>query len=321
MPIKLGVVMDPIRGIKPRKDSTFAMLLAGQARGWHLHYFEPKDLYVRDGAPRASAHRVSVRDDPADWYTLSPRGDVDLRTLDIILMRQDPPVDDGFLYVTHVLGMAERAGVLVANRPASVRDCNEKLFATEFPQCMVPTLAAPDAALLRAFIGEHQDVILKPLNAMGGTGVFRVTTESHNTGAIIEVLTHYGKTPIMAQKYIPEIRNGDKRILMIDGEPVPYALARIPAPGETRGNLAAGGHGEGRELSARDRWICQQVGPILREKGLYFVGLDVIGDYLTEINVTSPTCVRELDARFGLDIAGQLLDRLADIRSTRPAAR
>lgn len=311
MPIKLGVVMDPIGGIKPYKDSSFAMLLAGQARGWDLHYFEPRDLYVRDGVARGRAQTIAVNDNRTDWYTLSPRDEVALGELDIILMRQDPPVDDTFLYVTYVLEMAERAGTLVANRPASVRDCNEKLFATTFPQCMVPTLATADANRLRGFIAEHGDAILKPLNAMGGTGVFRVTATSHNTGAIIEVLTHYGSVPIMAQRYIPEIREGDKRILMINGEPVPFALARIPAPGETRGNLAAGGHGEGRGLSARDRWICQQVGPTLRQKGLHFVGLDVIGDYLTEINVTSPTCIRELDALYGLDLAGQLLDQLA----------
>lgn len=314
MPIKLGVVMDPIGGIKPYKDSTFAMLLAGQARGWELHYFEPRDLYVRDGVACGQTRAVTVRDDPAGWYTLSDRAEVTLGDLDIILMRQDPPVDNTFLYVTYVLEMAERAGVVIANRPASVRDCNEKLFATTFPQCMVPTLATADPQRLRGFIAEHGDAILKPLNAMGGSGVFRVTTSSHNTGAIIEVLTHYGSVPIMAQKYIPEIREGDKRILMIDGEPVPFALARIPAPGETRGNLAAGGHGEGRELSARDQWICRQVGPTLREKGLYFVGLDVIGDYLTEINVTSPTCIRELDSLYGLDIAGRLLDQLASLR-------
>lgn len=319
MTIKLGVVMDPLRGIKPRKDSTFAMLLAASARGWDLHYFEPRDLFVQDGLPFGLSRRASVRDDPADWHALGPQARIALAELDIILMRQDPPVDHTYLYVTHVLDMAERAGVLVANRPSSVRDCNEKLFATRFPQCMVPTLASADAALLRAFIDAHHDVILKPLDGMGGRGVFRLSAGGPNIGATIETLTSDGRVPVMAQAFIPAIREGDKRILLIDGEPLPFALARIPAEGETRGNLAAGGHGEGRELSAQDRWICSQVGPSLREKGLYFVGIDVIGNHLTEINVTSPTCIRELDALYGLDIAGRLLDTLAArCRTARP---
>lgn len=318
MTIKLGVVMDPIGDIKPRKDSSFAMLLAAAARGWELHYFEPRDLFVRDGVAFGLSRRVVVRDDPSDWHALSPPQSLPLAGIDIILMRQDPPVDPSYLYVTHVLEMAESAGVLVANRPAGVRDCNEKLFAARFPQCMVPTLATADAPLLRAFIDEHRDVILKPLDGMGGRGIFRLSSGGPNIGSTIEMLTAHGRVAVMAQAYIPAIREGDKRILLIDGEPVTYALARIPAEGETRGNLAAGGHGEGRELSARDRWICAQVAPTLREKGLFFVGLDVIGDYLTEINVTSPTCIRELDRLYGLDIAGSLLDTLA---ARRRAAR
>jgi len=320
MPVSLGVVMDPIRGIKPYKDSTFAMLLAARRRGWAIHYMEPADLYVRDGVARARWQRVEVRDNRDDWYTLAPGGDIALGDLDIILMRQDPPITNAFLYVTHILELAARAGALVANRPSAVRDANEKLFATWFPQCMVPTLVSCDDARLRAFIAEHRDVIVKPLDAMGGAGVFRLTADGPNIGATLEILTARGSLHVMAQRYIPEIRDGDKRILLIDGEPVPYGLARIPQGNEVRGNLAAGGRGEGRELTDRDRWICAQVAPKLKEMGLIFVGLDVIGDYLTEINVTSPTCIRELDQAYGLDIAGQLLDHLAGrLPATRPA--
>ncbi|MFZ5756450.1 MAG: glutathione synthase [Pseudomonadota bacterium] len=310
MPVTLGVVMDPIGTIKPYKDSTFAMLLAARARGWSIHYMEPGDLYVRDGVARAGWQQVELRDNRDDWHTLSPGGDLALGDLDIILMRQDPPITNAFLYVTHILELARQAGALVVNRPDSVRDANEKLFAAWFPQCMVPTLVSSDGQRLRGFIDEHRDVIVKPLDAMGGAGVFRLAADGPNIGATLEILTGNGELHVMAQRYIPEIRDGDKRILMIDGEPVPYALARIPQGGEVRGNLAAGGRGEGRALTARDRWICAQVGPKLREMGLIFVGLDVIGDYLTEINVTSPTCIRELDAAYGIDIAGQLLDHL-----------
>lgn len=311
MPVTLGVVMDPIQGIKPYKDSTFAMLLAARARGWHIRYFEPGDLYMRDGVARGRWRALEVRDDRADWYTLSTGGDLALAEIDIILMRQDPPITNAYLYITYILECAEAAGTLIANRPGSVRDANEKLFAARFPQCMVPTLVSSDSARLRQFIREQGDVIVKPLDAMGGAGVFRLTADGPNIGATLEILTALDTLHVMAQRYIPEICAGDKRILLINGEPVPFALARIPQDGETRGNLAAGGRGEGRELTARDRWIAAQVGPTLREKGLFFVGIDVIGDYLTEINVTSPTCIRELDAAFGLDIAGQLLDHLA----------
>jgi len=318
MPLSLGVVMDPIAGIRPYKDSTFAMLLAAQARGWPLHYMEPGDLYVRDGVARARWQQLSVRDDRDAWYTLRPGGDVALGELDIILMRQDPPITNAYLYVTHILGMAEAAGSLVVNRPASVRDANEKLFATRFPHCMVPTLVSSSSEHLRAFIREQVEVIVKPLDAMGGAGVFRLSAGGPNIGSTLEVLTDNGRLHVMAQRYIPEIRDGDKRILMIDGEPVPYALARIPQGDEIRGNLAAGGRGEARALTDRDRWIAQQVGPTLKAMGLVFVGLDVIGDWLTEINVTSPTCIREIDAAFGLDIAGQLLDHLAARRAAGP---
>jgi len=313
MSLNIGVVMDPIAHIKPWKDTTLAMLLEAQRRGWVLHYMEPADLYIRDGQVSAVTRDLQVRDDNQDWYTLGEPAPRDLTGLDMILMRQDPPFDAAYLYVTYMLEKLERQGVRVVNRPASVRDCNEKLFATDFPQCCVPTLVSGRAALLREFVKEQGDTVMKPLDAMGGTNVFRIEPGSSNLSVIIDVLTEDGKTPIMAQRFVPEIKQGDKRILMINGEPLPYSLARIPKEGEFRGNLAAGGTGEGRELTDRDRWICEQVGPTLKRKGLYFVGLDVIGDYLTEINVTSPTCVRELDQIFGINIAGQLFDALLDL--------
>ena len=312
MKIRLGVVMDPIDKIKPWKDSTFAMLLEAQRRGWTVFYLTPADLYVRDGTLCARARPLSVQDARDDYFELGEEAELDPTSLDMVLMRQDPPFNNEYLYVTYLLEKLEKNGVLVANRPASVRDCNEKLFATDFPQCCSPTLVSGRADRLREFVREVGDTVMKPLDGMGGSNIFHVTQDSPNISVIVDVLTGQGRTPIMAQRYIPEIRQGDKRILMIDGEPVPYALARVPAEGELRGNLAAGGTGVGRELSDQDRWICAQVGPTLKEKGLYFVGLDVIGDYLTEINVTSPTCIRELDGIYGLNIAGQLFDCLLE---------
>lgn len=310
MTIQLGVVMDPIEDIKPWKDTTLAMLLEARRRGWHIHYMTPPDLYVRDGRVRARVCDLDVRDDNHAWFEKGESRDMDLTGLDVMLMRQDPPFDNHYLYVTYMLEQLERDGVLVVNRPASVRDCNEKLFATWFPHCCVPTTASARTDVLREFVAEHRDTVMKPLDGMGGANVFRVVAGDPNTSGIIDILTRGGRTPIMAQRFIPEIRDGDKRILMINGEPVPWALARVPKEGELRGNLAAGGTGVGRELTERDRWICSQVGPVLREKKLYFVGLDVIGDYLTEINVTSPTCVRELDSLYNLNIAGDLFDSL-----------
>lgn len=310
MSIRLGVVMDPITSIKPWKDSTFAMLLEAQRRQWQLYYMTPADLSIRDGEPVATAAALQVSDRQQDWFSLGERQTLPLATLDMILMRQDPPFDNHYLYVTYILSLAEARGALVVNRTQSVRDCNEKVFATWFPQCCTPTLVSSSAALLRDFVSTQQDAVLKPLDGMGGSNIFRVRTGDTNLSVIIEVLTGHGRTPIMAQRYIPDIVSGDKRILMINGEPFPYALARVPKEGELRGNLAAGGNGVGRDLSDRDRWICAQVGPTLRDKGLYFVGLDVIGDYLTEINVTSPTCIRELDQIYAQNIAGQLFDCL-----------
>ncbi len=311
MTLKVGVVMDPIESINYKKDSSMAMLWAAQDRGWELYYMEQADLYARDGVAMARMAPLQVARNPQQWFTRGEYQQSPLTDLDVVLMRKDPPFDNEFIYSTYLLELAEKEGVLIVNRPQSLRDCNEKLFATHFPQCCPPVLVSRHPDLLRDFHNEHADVILKPLDGMGGSSIFRVKAEDPNVSVIIETLTNHGQQQIMAQKFIPEIKDGDKRILMIDGVPIEYCLARIPAKGETRGNLAAGGRGEGRPISDRDRWICEQVAPALKEKGLLFVGLDVIGDYLTEINVTSPTCIRELDDQFNLDIAGQLMDAIA----------
>lgn len=312
MTIKLGVVMDPIESINPKKDSTLAMLLAAQRRGWQLFYMQQQDLLLRDGTVHATLRPVEVRDDPHDWHTLSEPEFKPLADLDVILMRKDPPFDMQYIHTTYLLELAEAAGVLVVNKPQSLRDANEKLYTAWFPQCTPATLVSRDMKQLRAFLQEQGDVIVKPLEGMGGMSIFRLTLSDPNISVVLETLTSNGQHYIMAQRYIPEISQGDKRILLIDGRPIPYALARIPAAGETRGNLAAGGRGAGVPLSERDYWICEQVGPTLQKKGLVFVGLDVIGDYLTEINVTSPTCIRELDRQFNLDIAGELMECIAE---------
>lgn len=311
MAVKLGVIMDPIADINPKKDSTLAMLLAAQERSWELFYFEQSDLYSRQGQARGVARSLKVMHSLDSWFELSNVSDIALSELDVILMRKDPPFDSQFLYTTFFLENAQRAGTLIVNDPRSLRDCNEKVFATEFPQCCPPVVIASDAKIIKAFHREHHDIILKPLDGMGGASIFRVKPEDPNLSVIIETLSAHGTRSIMAQKYLPEIKQGDKRILLIDGNPVPYSLARIPADGETRGNLAAGGRGVAQPLTDRDRWICDQVAPTLREKGLLFVGIDVIGDFLTEINVTSPTCIQEINAQFELDIAGDLMDAIA----------
>lgn len=311
MQIKLGIVMDPIEHIKPYKDSSFAMLLEAQRRGYELFYMQPQDIYVQNAQPFAITSELKVWDrNDGQYHGFGASKATPLAELDMILIRQDPPFNNDYLYSTHMLELAEAQGVLVVNKPQSLRDANEKLFASWFPECTPPTLVSAQADLLKAFVTEQQDTIFKPLDAMGGASIFRVKQGDPNLSVIIETMTDHGQHHIMAQRYLPEISAGDKRILLIDGEPVPYALARIPQAGETRGNIAAGGRGEGVELTDRDRWLCQQIAPKLREKGLMFVGLDVIGDYVTEINVTSPTCIRELDSQFGLNIAGTLLDCL-----------
>ena len=307
---KLGVVMDPIGAINFHKDSTLAMLLAADKRGWQLYYMEQGDLFLQDGRCHARLAQLEVRADENDWFTLSDATTAPLDELDVVLMRKDPPVNMEFIYTTLLLERAEAHGTLVVNKPAAIRNANEKLYTAWFPQCCTPTRVSRDMQLLKDFHAEHGDIIVKPLDGMGGASIFRVQQQDPNLNVILETITGNGTISAMAQRYIPEITAGDKRILMIDGEPFPHALARIPASGETRGNLAVGGRGEGVDLSKRDRWICAQVGPALREQGLLFVGLDVIGDYLTEINVTSPTCIRELDKLYNADIADQLMDAI-----------
>lgn len=305
---RIGIVMDPISQITIKKDSSFAMLLAAQAKGWSLFYMEQHDLFLNEGVVSASMKPLSVNEDADNWYQLNDALTQPLAELDVILMRKDPPFDMEYIYSTYLLEQAQAAGVLVVNNPQSLRDANEKLFTAWFPQCCPKTLVTRKAELIRDFQQQHHDIIVKPLDGMGGASIFRVKDNDPNFSVIIETLTNHGKTSVMVQKFIPEIVEGDKRILMINGEPVPYALARIPAKGETRGNLAAGGRAKGQQLTDHDRWICEQVGPTLREKGLLFVGLDVIGNYLTEINVTSPTCIRELDTQFNLSIATDLMN-------------
>ena len=307
---KIGIVMDPISAITIKKDSSFAMLLAAQAKGWSLFYMEQQDLFLHKGTVSAEMRALTVEDNADNWFELGDTQTLALTELDAILMRKDPPFDMEYIYSTYLLEQAQAAGVLVVNNPQSLRDANEKLYTAWFPQCCPPTLVTRQSHLIRNFQQEHGDIILKPLDGMGGASIFRVKLDDPNTSVIIETLTEYGQKSVMAQKFIPEIVDGDKRILMINGEPVPYALARIPAKGETRGNLAAGGTAKGQPLTEHDRWICEQVGPTLREKGLLFVGLDVIGNYLTEINVTSPTCIRELDKQFDLNIAGDLMNSI-----------
>ncbi len=307
MNIKLLVVMDDIRYINIKKDSTIAMLWAAAKRGYELFYAEQDDLFIQNGQAFAQLRPLQVFEDYQKWYELGEVQTIDLAQMNVILMRKDPPFDMRFIYTTYILERAEQQGVLVVNKPQSLRDCNEKLFATQFAHCMTPTLVTSQMQRIKAFITQHQDVIVKPLDGMGGTGIFRLQHQGLNIGATLETLTQNGTLPVMAQRYIPQIVKGDKRILVIDGQAVPYCLARVPQEGETRGNLAAGGNGVPQLLSPRDYWLVSQVSQELKKRGLLFVGLDVIGDYITEINVTSPTCIREIDAQFGFGIADRLM--------------
>ncbi|WP_041324902.1 glutathione synthase [Saccharophagus degradans] len=306
--------MDPIASITYYKDTTLALLQAAQARGHNLTYMEMPDLYLEQGVAKARTRPLTVFDNAQQWYQLGSFEDKNLADLDVILMRKDPPFDNQFIYATYILERAENDGCLVVNKPQSLRDCNEKVFATAFPECCPPVLVSRDPARLRAFHAQHQDVIFKPLDGMGGSGIFRCKHDDPNVSVILETLTLNSAEFIMAQKYLPEIKQGDKRILVVNGEAIPYSLARIPASGETRGNLAAGGTGVAQPLTERDQWIVDQVAPTLIEKGLLFVGLDVIGDYLTEINVTSPTCVREIDKAFNTNIGEKLVIALENKR-------
>jgi glutathione synthase len=310
MSLTVAVLMDPIESIHIEKDSTFAMLLEAQRRGHRLVYLTQGALALRDAGPYAHAAALTVRDDAGGWFTLEAARWRDLREIDVFLARKDPPFDAQFLYDTMVLELAQRAGVLVVNDPQALRDANEKLFSLNFPQCIPPSVIARDAAEIKRFVADQGDVVVKPLDGMGGRSIFRSSRGDPNLNVILETLTDNGRQFAVAQRYLEEIRDGDKRILLIDGEPVPYVLARMPQGDDFRGNLARGGKGVGRPISERERWIAAQVGPELSRRGMLFVGLDVIGDYLTEVNVTSPTCIRELDAQFGLNIAGQLFDAI-----------
>ena len=305
---QIGVVMDPIAGISPKKDSTLAMLLAATERGWDIVYFEQRDLYVRNGRAEGRGRRVSVNRSLDAWFEFGEPWNAPLAELDALLMRKDPPFDMEFVYTTYILQLAEQQGLMVVNSPSSLREINEKVYTAWFPQCTPPSLITRSRAALLGFLAEHKKVVFKPLDGMGGRSIFVVAEGDVNTNVVIETLTDYESRYTLCQRFIPEItEGGDKRILLIDGKPIPYALARIPAQGESRGNLVMGAAGVGRELTERDRWIANEVGPTLAAHGVLFAGIDVIGDYLTEINVTSPTGIRELDKQFGLDIAAELI--------------
>ena len=316
--IDIGVVMDPLASLNLKKDSTLAIIRSAQQRGWRVWYIGQQDLYLQRNDVYAAMRELRLTEPflstldayqaGPNWYELAEEVHRPLSAMQVVMMRKDPPFNLEYIYSTYLLERAEAAGTLVINKPSSLRDCNEKVFATAFPQCVPPLMVSRRADLLRAFAAEHGDVVLKPLDGMGGASIFRIVRGDPNLSVVIETLTDFGRQQIMAQKFIPEIAAGDKRILVVDGSAVPFALARVPAAGEARGNLAAGGTGIGQPLSDRDRWIVDQVAPQLVRRGLVFVGIDVIGDYLTEVNVTCPTCVRELNAQFGLDITGTLLD-------------
>ena len=317
MTVKLGIVMDPINTIKISKDSSFAMLLEAKARGYDIHYMEVSDLYLRDGRTFARMRSLDVERNDQGWFRFLKDQDAPLDSLDVILMRKDPPFNQEYVYVTYLLERAEALGALVVNKPQSLRDANEKLFTAWFQDFCAPTLVTREAQRIRSFLLEQGEVVLKPLDGMGGASIFRVAQKDPNLSVILETMTEHNQRFVMAQRYLPEIVDGDKRILIVNGVPVPYALARIPQEGESRGNLAAGGRAEGRPLTQKDFEIAEAIGPELRRRGLIFVGLDVIGGSLTEINVTSPTCIQELDRQFGLNIASDLFDAIEALLKER----
>jgi glutathione synthase len=312
--------MDPIADIKPYKDTTLGMLLAAQARGWELRYLELQDLSLRDGVAWGRQRALTVREDVNDWFTLGEPENGRLGELDVVLMRKDPPFDMEYVYSTYILDRAAEQGALVVNRPQGLRDMNEKVYTAWFPQCCAPTLITRDMADMHAFLREHGRIVCKPLHGMGGRSIFVIYQGDKNASVVFETLTDYGSRYAIVQRYIPDIvETGDSRVILVDGEPVPYALARIPSKEDNRGNLAAGATGVGRPLNDRDRWLCSQIGPALRDRGMLFVGLDVIGGFVTEINVTSPTGIRELKTQFGVDIAAMLMDAIAKRLSARVA--
>jgi glutathione synthase len=310
MAIKLGIISDPISGFNIKKDTGFAMMMAAQERGYELYYMEMGDLYLYQGQAKATAAKATVFNDTTHWYELAEKQSIDLADLDVILMRKDPPFDTEYIYATYILERAEQAGALVVNKPQSLRDANEKLLTAWFSEHTPDTLVTRSQAQIREFLAKHQDIILKPLDGMGGASIFRVKQDDPNIGVICETLTEHGQRFAMAQQYIPAIKQGDKRVLVVDGEVIPYCLARIPQGGETRGNLAAGGRGEARPISEDDLKIAQAVAPTLKAKGLLFVGLDIIGDKLTEINVTAPTCVKEIEAAYDISIMDKFYEAI-----------
>ena len=308
--LRVGVVMDSIESITPKKDSSLAMLLEAERRGAELHYLQQADLKLLAGEALGKSQLLNVHDDLSDWFALGSEQEIRLGELDVILMRKDPPFDMEYIYSTYILERAENAGALIVNRPQSLRDMNEKAYTAWFAECAPVTMVTRSMSDMKAFLQEHGRIVVKPLEGMGGKSIFIIAAGEQNANVIFETLTDYGNRYAMAQVFIPEISAGDKRILLIDGDPIPYALARIPSADDFRGNLVMGAFGKGLELSERDRWICAQVGPVLKERGVIFAGIDVIGDYLTEINVTSPTGIRELDSAFDLNIAGTLFDAI-----------
>ncbi len=313
MTIKIAVIMDPIESIHTYKDSTFAMLLEAQRRSWSIYYIRPNSLYVLDGRPFAPAASLSVKDLSQNWYQLEDYADIELSEFNVILMRKDPPFNMEYIYTTYILELAQQAGTLVVNDPKALRNMNEKFSIVNFPNCCTPTLVTCDRQRINKFTNEHGDVVVKPMDAMGGESIFRISPDDTNKNSIIDQITDKGTTTIMVQRFIPKISQGDKRILIINGEPIDYAFARVPASGEFRGNLAAGGSGHGVPLSDKDRQICTEIKTTLVDNGILFAGIDVIGTYLTEINITSPTCIRELDAQYNLNISGILFDHIETI--------
>ena len=309
-PIKIAVLMDDIKDIKPHKDSSLAMMLEATKRHWEIYTFDSRDLFAKEGQVFASCAKTHVFDDTQHWYEKEPETELALEDFNVILMRKDPPFDMNYIYATYFLEQAEKKGVLIVNKPQSLRDANEKFFALNFPHCIAKTLVSSNQKQLKSFINAQNVGVVKPLDGMGGKDIFKLEQGDGNINKVLDYLTHQGSVPIMAQEFLPEIVQGDKRILLINGQPIDYALARMPAKGSFKGNLAAGATGVGQPLTGRDRYLCEQIAPTLKAKGLMFVGLDVIGDYITEINVTSPTCIRELDEQFNLNIAGVLFDAI-----------
>lgn len=310
MQYTVGVIMDPIEAITPHKDTSFAMMLEAQRRGATVVYFELNDLYLDNGKPMGLAKTVTVKDQPADFYEITDTNAVHLGDIDVLLMRKDPPFDSEFLYATQMLSLAQDAGALVVNNPQALRDYNEKLFTSYFPEHIPATLVANNQVPIREFHAKYKDIICKPLDGMGGASIFRVKPDGNNLGVIIETLTHLGTRYMMVQEYLPQIKDGDKRVLIVDGEVMPYCLARLPTKGETRGNLAAGGTGRPQPISESDRALAEAIAPTLKANNILFVGLDVIGDKITEINITSPTCVREIEGHFSINIMAKLFEAI-----------